>query len=347
MPRFNPLLWRAARQLQAFLHPAPLPIAQSVMEPNSIGAIARTQEQLQDAQKRGWRVVEHYLRRRLHAQVLRLQAQSSELLECVPLRQTVLRIPSQCELYDELLALSNEFDGFEVDLRERKVSVISEPIVLEEIELGPFRITLHWNDTFRHAARPFRVTALEPNPPSSRSDITHPHVLNEHLCEGDAATPLSLALQTGRLTDVFLIINRVLHSYNESSPYAALSDWRGVDCHACGRYVRGDASYCTQCEASVCDDCGTSCGHCDRASCDACIQMCAGCEQSMCGVCSTPCIDCGSRLCPDCLTTSQHCQECADDWESKSNANQSTEPSTPETDFTVHAVGMGEALVSA
>ena len=66
--------------------------------------------------------------------------------------------------------------------------VETEGIVLEDVELGAFRIVLHWERI--GAGRAYAVVALDPNCPVGRSDATHPHVEDHQLCEGAGATAI-------------------------------------------------------------------------------------------------------------------------------------------------------------
>ncbi len=63
------------------------------------------------------------------------------------------------------------------------MSVTTEAIVLENIELGTFEVRLHWKRIGER--RCYEVVAREPNPAGESSETTHPHVRGEQLCEGD------------------------------------------------------------------------------------------------------------------------------------------------------------------
>jgi hypothetical protein len=62
-------------------------------------------------------------------------------------------------------------------------------------------------------------------PSSCRAEVTHPHVLDDHLCEGEGRQAIHAALTAGRLVDFFHLVKGILETYNEDSPYEALSDW--------------------------------------------------------------------------------------------------------------------------
>ncbi len=124
--------------------------------------------------------------------------------------------PTAREVFGDLAALSDEFDSLSIDLANRTISVTTEPVVLEEMDLGPIEIRLHWDRIGER--RPYDVVALSPNPSRESSDTTHPHVRGEQLCEGDGRLSIERALRTGRLLDFFQIVTRILNTYNAGMP---------------------------------------------------------------------------------------------------------------------------------
>ena len=129
------------------------------------------------------------------------------------------------EIFGDLVALSDEFEGVTIDASNQTLSVTTEPIVLEEIDLGPFEIRLHWDRIGER--RPYEVVALEPNPAGESSDTTHPHVKGEQLCEGDGRAVDRPSPSSRTLVDFFQIVSRILDTYNSGSAYVSLSDWNG------------------------------------------------------------------------------------------------------------------------
>ena len=87
-------------------------------------------------------------------------------------------------MYDELDTLQTEFGEFECDLKQHTISIVTDPIALEDIDLGSFRIVLHWDRL--NQPRAYDVIALEPYAATSHDDVTHPHVQGRSLCEGDS-----------------------------------------------------------------------------------------------------------------------------------------------------------------
>ncbi|HEX3313431.1 MAG TPA: hypothetical protein VHR72_01015, partial [Gemmataceae bacterium] len=194
------------------------------------------------------------------------------------------RMPDRCEWVKELRHLEAEFGAVEVRWADTVIRVVTDPIVLHGIRLGPFAIEFDWTcDRRSTRARSFRIKALKPNPPSGRDDVTHPHVQDEILCAGDANDSLDEAVAAGRLVDAFLLVQSVLATYNANSPYVRLDEWDGLLCAECGRRVgSSETQSCEGCDCTLCDECG------DR---------CEGCSETRCGDCLSPCDVCLARHC--------------------------------------------------
>ncbi len=348
MPAFNRVLWRAAGHLQKFLRPITTEFGDPQLGQDYTTVVPQLTRQLKLVNQREWLAAARHVKLRLHAQLLEYQSQIRKMLDLVSDWRTVPLPPTQADLYAELVALTTEFEQCDIDLKAGTLSVVTESIVLEEVELGPFRIVLPWEERIQGQSQPYTVEALEPCCANSNSQITHPHVIRERLCEGDAQPALKHALQTGRLTDFFQIIDRVLHTYNSHSPYAALDEWDGIDCHACGTRISEDSDYCSVCEASVCYDCGTCCQFCDSSACDACLQNCSQCEERTCPECLNPCTECGQKVCPHCLAVNHLCRECAHETQSESESS-TPAPATSESEakLAVQPSGLGQIAVSA
>ena len=133
---------------------------------------------------------------------------------------------SGAEVFRDLLALRDEFADVRWDLGQRNLSVCTSRIVLDDIDLGRFEICLEWNR--RNYEPEYRVIALDANPCGANETITHPHVSNERLCEGEGHTAIRAALEQGRLYDFFLLVVRVLNTYSRGNAYAELDEWDGV-----------------------------------------------------------------------------------------------------------------------
>lgn len=224
-----------------------------------------------------------------------------------------ISIPLLSDIVSELLQMEQEFEQFRFDLAGKTISVITKPIVLENITFGAFEIQLHLNDFNKlYQNRPYRVIALNPNPAATDEDVTHPHVSHEILCEGDGHTAISKALEQGRICDFFTMVIGVLENYNSASPYVSIDDWEGRSCYDCGRTMSSDDSYyCDSCDNDFCDHCSTYCQKCDTTVCLGCSYECPACGQPVCSRCTAKCKDCEEVFCKDCLTDGlcQSCQE--------------------------------------
>lgn len=244
----------------------------------------------------------------------RLSTVSSERLQSKP----HLRL-----LYEELVAAESEFDGLEFEAGE--ISVTTDSIALEDIELGRFQIRLHLKRLGTDS--PYSIKALDPHPAASCEETTHPHVSGERLCAGEGRGAINAALAEGRLFDFFTIVNRILHTYSRGAGYVELDDWYGVRCHDCDSTVNEeDACTCTRCEERVCGDCLVGCGECGEGFCSGCIERCYRCEEYSCIGCLTACDDCRRYVCGACHTDDV-CETCLEQREEEPDEEVSMETS--------------------
>jgi hypothetical protein len=265
--------------------------------------------QLRRAAARGWVNSQTVLQDRLERGI-------ASCLEC--LQQALRQIsssrsrsapPTAGAIFNELSALPDEFDTFVIDLANQTLSVTTESVALEDIDLGPFEIRLHW--TRIGERRCYEVIALQPNRAGESSDVTHPHVKNKQLCEGLGQLAIERALYSGRLTDFFQIVTRILDTYNGASAYVAMSEWEGAPCGDCGHFMsEDDQSYCDRCESILCFDCLTPCAGCENRCCHSCTDRCRFCDSRICPACQRPCGGCDRILCPNCLSENGLCNEC-------------------------------------
>jgi hypothetical protein len=181
--------------------------------------------------------------------------------------------------------------------------------VLEDVHLGNFEIRLDWGDLGRH--QPYRVVALDPHPAARREDVTHPHVQEGSLCEGEGSLAIRAALAECRLHDFFLLVSQLLHTYGRGSAYVELDNWFGVPCDDCGDSLDEDERYyCHRCEATLCGNCSVSCQGCDDSYCSGCISTCAACDSDYCTACLDTCPVCKKRFCENCLEEGGLCRSC-------------------------------------
>ena len=248
-------------------------------------------------------------------------------------------------VYEELDALQSEFGEFDCDLKKKTISIVTDPIALEEIDLGPFQIVLHWDRL--NQPRAYDVIALEPYAATSHDDVTHPHVQSQSLCEGDGKAAIRSALQQGRLCDFFLLVTQILQTYNAGSAYVRLEQWTGGCCSDCGDTVNGDdLCSCDRCGCSTCSECSCSCGDCDDDCCSECRGRCHGCDDTYCRGCLSGCSDCGDDFCEECLLN-ERCKRCREAEDEAAPVADVVEPASTPTDIAVQPDRLGEVVVLA
>ena len=296
--------------------------------------------QSQRAELRGWHLAAEKCRRELGYAVDSLKSEVTSLSAQLPPAVTTSPVASVSNVYADLLALEQNFDELEYDIRGRWLSVTTEPIALEGIYLGPFRIRLEWQRI--GADQAYRVIAQDPHPCESRDNVTHPHVMDEHLCEGDSRQAIRQALRQGRLLDFFTLVANGLRSYNSDSPFVGLEIWYGASCADCGVVVDEDDCYvCQKCEASICSGCECCCAACDQSCCSDCIAGCAVCDDNFCRSCLKSCNECRASVCAHCLEEDERCSTCHENERKERNSA----PSADRAPLQPH--GLGQALVPA
>lgn len=267
---------------------------------------ARRLMQLADA--RGWRGAVNELRAQLRCSVTSLTWQVQEWQRELEAGDNTARTATVHEIYQDLVALETEFADVTPDFVEHRLSVVTKPVVLEGIDLGRFRIALYFDRL--HSFRPYDVIALDPNPAESESDVTHPHVKENDLCEGEGKAPIHKALAERRILDFFVLVQQVLFTYNPANAYVSLESWHGADCESCGALVSDDDwASCDRCNSQSCWDCISLCVHCGLHCCGDCQTACNGCRKSVCLDCRSHCFDCMREFCPKCLPN-ERCAAC-------------------------------------
>ena len=239
------------------------------------------------------------------------------------------QVPQLRLLYEELVAADSEFDGVEWEAGE--ISAPTEPITLDDIQLGRFKIRLQLKRL--GAEMPYSIQALAPNPAASCSETTHPHVSGERLCPGEGRGSIAGALAEGRLLDFFTIVDRVLHTYAAGSAYVELDRWYGIACHDCDSSINEeDACSCSSCDEKVCGDCLISCGGCSDGYCSGCIERCGRCEEYSCSGCLARCAGCRHHVCEACREDDL-CETCREQMEEEQDEAESDDASleTPVT----------------
>ncbi len=272
--------------------------------------ILKTHRQIETARKRNWQGAARRLCEDLSIELSDCRRQLDEL--CRKLDDTGRSSDhhvSASDIYRDLVALEDEVESLEVDLNAKVISVTTEAIELDDVYLGPFEIRLEWQ-LLGQSHQPYRVVALDPHPAAKSDEITHPHVQDERLCEGDGRPAIAAALAAGRLFDFFVLVSQVLHTYGRGSAYCELDNWSGEPCSDCGSYVDEDERYyCHRCDAVLCDGCSHSCQGCDESYCSGCLAQCTVCGYEFCSSCLENCRDCHKRVCDDCREAGR-CRRC-------------------------------------
>ena len=224
-------------------------------------------------------------------------------------------VPTLSALAEEIRAIEQEFAEAEFNTEDRTLSAVTEAITLDGVYLGPFRIVLYLEklgDLYHQVA--YGVIAMDPHPAATDEAVTHPHVSNETVCEGDGAAAIKAALEQGRLSEFFTLVRSILTTYNPDSPYVPLADWNGVSCYECGYVMDTESScYCTYCDNAFCDECSAVCESCAEVVCRSCAGTCEICERSLCPQCAkTKCAQCEAVCCQSCLDDGL-CPECKEE----------------------------------
>ncbi len=249
--------------------------------------------------------------------------------------------PKLSLLVEELNQVQEEFGDLDFDKAGNTLSVVTEPITLEDVYFGPFRIQLELDKLSElYKDRPYCVIALNPNPAATDEEVTHPHVSSEKLCEGDGCVAIKTALEQGRISDFFTMVRSILNTYNPDSPYVSLDDWCGEPCYECGYVMSSDNSYyCSFCDHASCEECSTYCRSCDESICIGCAAKCEICEEPVCPRCARiRCVECESVCCESCIEEGL-CPGCKEEKENEdeeqieqiTGANENRVSSRPQT----------------
>ena len=235
------------------------------------------------------------------------------------------------EAVQELTIINDAWE--EVTYQEGVLSVNIGNVTLddgnEEIDLGDFILHVNLDNPMGKAVHDgdrlisgLLIEAAHPFPGST--ELYHPHVKNGKLCSGDGGDIMQLALRQGRLEDYFRIVEAVMNTYNDDSPYEPLSDWYDPDresqtlCDVCGEWSDESTFHCSSCSVGLCESCSTisECQSCNEWYCEECMSGgCEGCGESMCSECTLSCIGCDNIYCKECTTecsqcSNRSCQEC-------------------------------------
>ncbi|MCY2928743.1 MAG: hypothetical protein NTV86_04465 [Planctomycetota bacterium] len=273
----------------------------------NLAQLGRLGELLAVCAGRQWNAAAENVCDRIRRSLGELSYYSTQVEQSLDLAKTTQQ-SSLRDILADMAQAQDEFDDFRYSPDTNALSVTVGPVELKGIQLGEFEIRL-LIPNMAQANRSntiYRVVALDPHPAGSNESVTHPHVSDERLCEGEASAAIRAALANGRVCDFFHLVGAVLTTYNPHSPYVSLDNWEGIACHECG-YTMGesDAHWCESCQHDFCDECISQCRRCDESSCRGCLEECSVCGESMCSSCMTGCVECGERLCRNCVDDGQ------------------------------------------
>jgi hypothetical protein len=273
--------------------------------------IQRLRRQIDLAHRHGWHRAAARVTEDLARTLDDCRRELENAIRALQSRLTERQASSASEIYRDILALRDEFEEVEIELDKHELSVTTDRIVLEHLNFGPFQIRLDWHCL--GSTHAYRVVALDPHPAAKSNDVTHPHVQDEQLCEGEGRSAIRAAQAECRLFDFFVLISQVLHTYGRGSAYVELDNWFGRPCDGCGASVEDDDRYyCHRCEATLCSSCSWTCQDCGESCCSECIGTCAACSTEYCSSCLETCPKCRKPFCDDCREEGGLCKSCHD-----------------------------------
>ena len=331
---------RIQQALQAVEVQQPIPVLPEISWADAL----KWRRLWQVCRQRGWSMAAVECREELRCSLQVLVGQAQTAIQQLQDQDSETRDVPIRDVYEELLALQSEFDNTVWDIPQQTLCVMTEPIELDDVHFGPFKIVLHWGRL--DSQKPYEVIAQEPYRAASNDEVTHPHVHAGSLCEGDGKTPIRKALRQGRLCDFFLLVRQILQTYNASSAFVRIGEWDGKSCTDCGDSCQRETSHCDNCNGHLCSECGASCAACDGLLCNECRGACHGCHDTYCGECVSDCAGCGHSFCQECLTDGE-CDECRKAADDSAEDGLAAKAASETADAAVHSVGVGQALVPA
>ncbi|HBG26195.1 MAG: hypothetical protein A2Y10_03980 [Planctomycetes bacterium GWF2_41_51] len=306
--RLTTLLWDSLKRLNR----SRLKQIQTVMDDFSDKCLETTKDShlFNTAVEKGWLIGAESIRSKIERNLNEFSHHLQRFKELINSDESIS--PNFIDIFGELLQIEQEFGKLNIDFKEKTISVITEDIVLNDFSFGPFEIRLFINQIKKlYNDSPYRIIAIEPNPAGNNSDVTHPHVSGEKLCEGEGHVAIRAAIEQGRFNDFFTLVKSILQTYNPDSAYINLDDWEGRGCYDCGDTISADESYyCEKCDREYCGNCATYCKVCDTTVCLGCSIECPDCKRSICTDCTNTCLECERRFCEDCLNKEGLCEDC-------------------------------------
>lgn len=295
---------------------------------------------------KGWNAAAESLLRNLNYSAANLRRRLETFLSQLPKIPAPEQIASPREIADDITALAEEFEELEIDLQKNTLSVVTSSIELEETYLGAFSIVLRWKDV--GSVPCYNIIARDPQPAEENDKVTHPHVSEQRLCEGEGSTAIRSALAQGRLLDFFVLVKQILETYNPGSAYVSLSRWSGgSDCSDCGYNMSEDESWgCDRCGSTLCDDCRHCCQECDVTLCSGCYLPCHDCEETFCRRCLVTRPGTQNLVCKSCLEEGEPTDD-DNETPAESEAGEPSQGGAGTPADPAHAVCLEEAAVPA
>ena len=348
MTKIDKELWGLAKTLHGQIVHRGLAYDMASLE-DDWQSIQKVIRQIQLAKEREWHLAANCLVPALGSAVDVLRHRLSEFHGALSTPAPNRAAASVPDIYRDLVALRDEFDDLCVDSDVAELCVTTTPVVLDDLRLGRFQIRLCWKHLSRSCA--YEVVALEPNPARSNDRITHPHVDDDQLCEGEGSAAIRAALGSGRIGDFFTLVSQILNTYAAGNAYVELSAWHGSPCRECGAGVDDDdRCSCQSCDESVCADCMSFCAGCAESYCTGCLCTCNSCDGRFCSDCLGICGSCHADACEICLVQNR-CPGCrkeqSNDEEEVQNDEAIEVPSVRATIAPIQSECLGEAAVLA
>ena len=100
--------------------------------------------QIRRAQLRGWYLAANKLTTDLRHAIPPVQYELAAVVQKLSSSHALELLATANNIYQDLVALGEEFEELDYDVRARRLSVTTEPIVLDGVYLGPFEIRLQW-----------------------------------------------------------------------------------------------------------------------------------------------------------------------------------------------------------
>ena len=184
-------LARLAIAIHEQLQPEGPPTARIRLPGSTWREIERLQRRISRARSRGWHLAARRLQNDLRHTCRKLRDELAAIEDRFQSFQRKSGTSSVGDVHADLTALRDEFVDTAFDRRRGTLSVTTEPIELDGIDLGPFEICLEWGGLGETDENRYRVIALDASPAASNESVTHPHVQDEQVCEGEGRQAIS------------------------------------------------------------------------------------------------------------------------------------------------------------